>query len=82
MRAIIGWSVADRLKDISCPTLVIGSDKDYTPVAEKGAYVERIARAILIVIEDSRHALPLEKPGEFNAAVEKFLVGLEEPRLS
>jgi pimeloyl-ACP methyl ester carboxylesterase len=79
MRAIIGWSVADRLKDISCPTLVIGSDEDYTPIAEKEAYVERIARAKLIVIEDSRHALPLEKPEEFNAVVEGFLVGREVP---
>jgi pimeloyl-ACP methyl ester carboxylesterase len=59
---------------------VIGSDGDYTSIAEKKAYVERIARAKLIVIEDSRHALPLEKPEEFNAAVEGFLVAQEEPQ--
>ena len=75
MRAIIGWSVADHIEGIDCPTLVIGSEMDYTSVAVKKAYVERMARAKLVVVEDSRHALPLEKPEEFNAAVEEFLVG-------
>ncbi len=73
MRAIIGWSVVDRIAGINCPTLVLGSEFDYTPVAEKQAYVERMTRAKLVVIEDSRHALPLEKPEQFNAAVEAFL---------
>ena len=31
MRAIVGWSVADCLSDIRCPTLVIAADGDYTP---------------------------------------------------
>jgi len=73
MRAIIGWSVATRIAGINCPTLVLGSEFDYTPVAEKQAYVERMTSAKLLVIEDSRHALPLEKPEQFNAAVEEFL---------
>ena len=76
MKAIIGWSVADRIEAINCPMLVIGSEQDYTSVAEKKAYVERIAQAKLLVIEDSRHALPLEKPDVFNAALEEFLMGL------
>ena len=74
MRAIIGWSVADQIKDIRCSTLVIAAEGDYTPVAAKKAYVERMARAELVVIEDARHALPAEKPEEFNAAVEEFFV--------
>jgi pimeloyl-ACP methyl ester carboxylesterase len=75
MGAVVGWSVADELGDIRCPTLVIASDGDYTPVAAKKAYIERMANAELVVIEDSRHALPAERPEEFNAALEAFLAG-------
>ena len=74
MRAIIGWSVADQIENIRCSTLVLASDGDYTPVAAKKAYVKRMAMAELVVIEDARHALPAEKPEEFNAAIEAFLV--------
>lgn len=73
MRALVGWSVADRIKDIDCPTLVIASDEDYTPVAEKEAYVEQIKGAELVVIEDARHAVTVEQVEQFNAAVEAFL---------
>ena len=75
MRAIVGWSVADQIEDIRCLTLVIASEEDYTPVAVKKAYVQRMARAELVVIEDARHALPAEQPEKFNAAIEAFLVG-------
>lgn len=74
MRAIIGWSVAEQIENIRCSTLVLASDGDYTPVAAKKAYVERMAIAELVVIEDARHALPAEKPREFNTAVEEFLL--------
>ena len=74
MRAIVGWSVADQIENIRCSTLVIASEGDYIPVAVKKAYVERMARAELVVIEDARHALPAEHPEEFNAAIESFLV--------
>jgi 3-oxoadipate enol-lactonase len=73
MRAIGGWSVADQIENIRCSTLAIASDGDYTPVAVKKAYVERMARAELVVIEDARHALPAEQPEKFNAAAEAFL---------
>jgi 3-oxoadipate enol-lactonase len=73
MRAIIGWSVADRIAEIDRPTLVLASDQDYTPLADKQVWVERMAKAELVVIDDARHALPMEKPDAFNAAVETFL---------
>jgi pimeloyl-ACP methyl ester carboxylesterase len=72
MRAIVGWSVVDQLEDISCRTLVIAADGDYTPVDEKKEYVERMAQAELVVIEDARHAVPVERPRKFNAALEAF----------
>ncbi len=77
MIAVIGWSVTDRLGEIHCPTLVIGADGDYFPTAEKVVYVKRIPGAKLVVIENSKHALPAEKPGEFNRTVKAFLSGLD-----
>lgn len=75
MKAVIGWSVTNRLGEIRCPTLVIGADGDYFPTAEKEVYVKRIPGAKLVVIENSKHALPAEKPGEFNRTVKAFLSG-------
>lgn len=73
LRALIGWSVAERIGDIKCPVLSIAADKDYTPLSFKEAYVARIPGAKLEVVADSRHALPMEKPAQFNAVLEKFL---------
>ena len=73
MQAIVGWSVADHLGDIGCPTLVIAADGDYTPVELKEAYVASMPRAELMVVKDSRHATPVEQPERFNDAVMAFL---------
>lgn len=75
MKAVIGWSVVDQLEEIRCPTYVIGADGDYFPTEKKESYVRLIPGAELRVIEDSRHALPAEKPTEFNAVVQAFLSG-------
>ena len=77
LRAIFaGWSVADRLAEIRCPVLVLASDQDYTPVALKEAYATRLPNARVVVVPDSRHALPMEKPRQFNDALASFLTGL------
>ena len=73
MRALVGWSVAGRIGSIPCPTLVVAADEDYTPVSLKEAYVKMIPNAKLVVIPDSRHATPVEKPQEFNRVLRKFL---------
>jgi len=73
MRALVGWSVADRLGDIRCPTLVIASDQDYTPVSAKEAYVARMPNARLVVIPDAHHAVTVERPDEFNQVLLDFL---------
>ena len=58
-RALIGWSVTARLGEIHCPTLILTADQDYTPVAFKRAYAEKIRAAQLAIIPDSRHAAPM-----------------------
>ena len=72
-QAGIGWSVVDQLHKITCPVLVVAADEDYTPVSTKEAYVEKIPNARLAIIEDSRHATPVERPDEFNQVLWEFL---------
>lgn len=76
--AIVGWGVQERLGQITCPTLIISADRDYTPVALKEAYVKLIANGRLVVIEDSRHATPLDQPEVFNRTVLAFLEHLHD----
>jgi pimeloyl-ACP methyl ester carboxylesterase len=74
LRAIAaGWTVEEHLARIRCATLVIAADGDYTPVAYKAAYVAKLPHGQLRVIEDSRHATPVDQPEEFNKAVLAFL---------
>lgn len=72
-RSMLGWNVISRLGSIQCPTLVIAADQDYSPVAVKQAYVKLMPNARLVVIPDSHHATPIEKPAEFNQALAQFL---------
>ena len=73
MRALIGWSVRDQIDKIKCPTLIIGSDQDYAPSSIKEEYTSLLQNAKFIEIQDARHAVPMEKPEEFNDIVMKFL---------
>lgn len=73
MRALIGWSIRDQLDKINFPTLVIGSDDDYAPSSVKEEYAALIPNARFIEINDARHAVPIEKPKEFNEIVMNFL---------
>ena len=64
------------MEHITTPSLIITADEDYTPVAMKEAYASRMPDAELVVIEDSRHATPVEKPEEFNRVVFEFIQNL------
>lgn len=77
MRAVVGWSVVDQLSEIRVPTLVLSSDEDYTFIGEKERYAAQMPQAEMVVIEDARHALPAEKPEEFNQAVLAFLARVD-----
>jgi 3-oxoadipate enol-lactonase len=73
MKAIMGWSVAERIEDIRIPVLVVASEFDYTPVSFKEAFVSRMIRAELAVIKDAHHAVPVEAPHQFNGVLAGFL---------
>lgn len=73
LKAAYGWSVRDRLGDIQAVTLILGADGDYFPTSAKEAYTALIPDARLVVVENTKHALPAEKPAEFNQIVLDFL---------
>jgi pimeloyl-ACP methyl ester carboxylesterase len=72
--ALKGWSVQEHLGSIKCPTLVVASDQDYTPVNYKEWYVRKMPDAKLAVIEDSRHVAPMDQPDRFNELLSDFLI--------
>lgn len=66
-----------QLKDIYTPALVIVGKKDeLTPVINSFYLKEGLKNSIFKVIEDAGHLSNLEKPDEFNKAVEEFLINL------
>ena len=76
-RGLLGWSVLERVKDIACPVLVLHSERDYTTLSEKQAYVDLLRDARLQVLSDSGHAAPLDQPEQLAEAVEAFLREVE-----
>mgnify|MGYP000468688987 CR=1 FL=1 len=73
LRAIVGWSVDDKINKMAIPTLVVASDKDYTPLSLKEAYIARMPKASLKIIENAHHAVATEKPDTFNEVVRQFI---------
>jgi len=72
-RSMLGWDVTGQLGAIRCPTLILAADQDYTPVALKEVYVKLLPQARLAVIANAHHAVPLERPQEFNTVLAAFL---------
>jgi len=73
MKAILKFDISDRVGEIIAPTLIVSADDDYIPVAAKEAVAARMPDARVVVIPDSRHGLPVEKPEEFNQVALGFL---------
>jgi pimeloyl-ACP methyl ester carboxylesterase len=68
----------DRIAKIDKPTLIIaGADDPGTTVADMELIKSRIRGARLEVIADAAHNVPVEKPAEVNAAIDKFLAELK-----
>ena len=66
-----------RLKQIDCPILVICGDKDPgTPPAMAREIHDNAPGSKLVLIPDAAHLSNLEKPAEFNRALEAFLSSL------
>ncbi|MBJ7882821.1 alpha/beta fold hydrolase [Gelidibacter salicanalis] len=70
---LMDWGLGDQLQGIKARTLVVASDMDYTSVAFKQDYVDRMQNARLAIIENSRHGVVIDQPDAFNKVLEKFL---------
>ena len=63
-----------RFMDVHIAALVILGDRDAPDIKAIGHLIhEGIAGSQLVTIPDVGHTIPMEKPDEFNRAVEKFL---------
>jgi 3-oxoadipate enol-lactonase len=68
----------DQIAQINKPTLILaGADDAVTPPSDAELIKSRIKGARLEVIADAAHNLTSERPGEVNAAIDKFLAELK-----
>jgi 3-oxoadipate enol-lactonase len=72
-RAVVGFNVESRIGSIDVPVLIVASDHDYTPVGRKQAYARLMRNARVVVVPDSRHALPIEEPHKLQPILDAFL---------
>ena len=73
LKSLFGWGVLSQLAAIDTPTLMLTGDQDYSPVAIKQAIVDAMQNAKLVVVENSGHGTPIEKPNETNQAIDEFV---------
>ena len=68
------FDLRDRLKEVTCPTLIIGTKSDNSaPPAQSKELATLIPNAFLTIIEDCGHFPMSEKPNELNKAIKSFV---------
>ena len=78
-RAVWLADQTDRAAAISAPTLILVGDQDaITPPSLSEDLAKLIPHARLEVVEDASHLANLDKPAEFNRAVDDFLSAAEQ----
>src|SRR5262249_8316557 len=71
---VFNWNIADQLKNIKKPTLVLAGEEDQaTPVAANKFLADNIPGAQLKVIKDVGHFYEIERPSDFNNDLQQFL---------
>ena len=69
----------DTVKTIKRPTLIVwGREDGLVPLAEGERFQKDIAGSKMVVFDQCGHVPPVEKPGEFNAVVIKFLTEAQQ----
>jgi pimeloyl-ACP methyl ester carboxylesterase len=66
------------LERITCPVLIVAGTRDYWPVSTRRAQANRLQDGRVVVF-DAGHAVPQERPDEFNRIVTTFLDEGERP---
>lgn len=73
-QAILDWpGVTDQLADYPGPMLMISASDDYVPLEKKQPYLDRLSQIEHVVVPNSHHAVPVERPEAFNAVLADFL---------
>lgn len=74
LQAAVDWpGVTERLDGFDRPMLTISSDEDYVPLEQKQPYMDALPQMEHVVIPDARHAVPMERPEQFNEVLGEFL---------
>ena len=74
MLALMGFDLRNALKNIAVPTLVLSGSKDNNaPAPMMAKMATYIPSAKYVELEGVGHLANLERPGEFNAALDGFL---------
>jgi 3-oxoadipate enol-lactonase len=74
MLALLGFDQRDALKNIAVPTLVLSGSKDKNaPAPMMARMASYIPSATYVEIQGAGHLVNLERPGTFNAAIDRFL---------
>jgi 3-oxoadipate enol-lactonase len=74
MLALLGFDQRSALKNIAVPTLVLSGSKDNNaPAPMMAKMATYIPQAEYVELEGVGHLANLERPGEFNAALDQFL---------
>jgi 3-oxoadipate enol-lactonase len=74
MRALVGFDLRSQLKNIAVPTMLLSGSKDNNaPAPMMAKMASYIPAAKYVELEGVGHLANLERPGEFNAALDNFL---------
>jgi 3-oxoadipate enol-lactonase len=73
LQALTRWSVLDRLRELTMPSIVLASEHDYYSREDSVGFAHELPRGRFHSFAGRHHGLPLEAPEEFNAVVQKFL---------
>jgi len=76
MRAMTGWGHAERLEELTTPTVVVHGELDtFAPVANGRALAALIPGARLELLPDVGHLVPLEAPEALSAVLRELATG-------
>jgi pimeloyl-ACP methyl ester carboxylesterase len=76
IRLVLSTYLLDRLGEVRCPTLLLWGDRDIVfPVELARQALQRLPQGKLEILPGGGHALQIDCPNEFVAALEKFLEG-------
>lgn len=64
--ALARYDRAEDSRNLTVPTLFVHSEHDYVPLAWRKPFVDAMPNARLVQIDGAHHAVPMERPEEFN----------------